>query len=84
MHRRIRILTALRHNFFEDGLYAAKHATGFGTYFAWGKLNEGRRIDYFMLSKSDFAVLQYHVIPVLRDGIYSSDHCPVVMDVTII
>ena len=67
-------------SYLEDSKYNAKHVSGYGTYYQWGKLAIGKRIDYIMLSRSAFRVFEHHVIPTLHDGVYSSDHYPVITD----
>ena len=73
-------LYQLATSYLEDGKYSAKHVSGYGTYHQWGKIAIGKRIDYIMLSQSSFQVFQNHVIPVLHDGVFSSDHSPVIID----
>lgn len=65
---------------FLDARYEAPETTGAGTYQNWGELPEGKRIDYFMVSKTGFTVERYAVIDNVYDGVYASDHCPIVLD----
>ncbi len=66
---------------FLDAVYELPESDLRGTYQSWGELSGGRRIDYFMISKSGFEVLGYDVLAAVHDGVYSSDHCPIVLDV---
>lgn len=67
---------------FLDAMYAAEITDESYTYQNWGNLENARRIDYFMLSKSGFVVKEYDVLTDTHDGVYSSDHCPIVLTVT--
>jgi len=67
---------------FLDARYEAFETTDSYTYQNWGQLEDARRIDYFMLSKTGFKAERYHVVPVVHDGVYVTDHCPIVLDVT--
>lgn len=66
---------------FLDARYVAEKTTGAGTFQAWGQIEDGWRIDYFMLSRTGFRVLRYDVVNIVHDGIYVSDHNPIVLDV---
>ena len=48
------------------------------TYQGWGEA-EGKRIDYFMVSMTGLRVNSYDVLIETHDGVYSSDHNPIVM-----
>lgn len=50
------------------------------TYQNWGNPESFRRIDYFMVSKTGFKVESYNVLSGLRDGVYTSDHCPILIE----
>lgn len=63
---------------FMDAQYAATDAESNVTYQGWGQA-EGKRIDYFMVSKTGFWVYTYDVLAENHDGVYSSDHNPIVM-----
>ncbi len=67
-------------NFF-DARYEAENTTDTYTYQNWGDVDSFRRIDYFMLSKTGFEVNSYSVLSGIHDGIYSSDHRPIVLKV---
>ena len=66
---------------FLDARYEAQETTGVGTFQAWGQIEGGWRIDDFMISKTGFRVLRYDVVDVVHEGVYVSDHNPIVMDV---
>ena len=66
---------------FLDARYEAAKATGAGTFHDWGQMEARWRIDYFMISKTGFRVLRYDVLDILHDGVYASDHNPIVLDV---
>ena len=66
---------------FVDAKYATDNTSDSHTYQGWGKPEKYVRIDYFMISKSGFSVEKYDVLSAEHDGIYSSDHCRIVLDV---
>ena len=66
---------------FLDARYAAEKTTDVGTFHAWGQMEDRWRIDYFMISKTGFRVLRYDVVDVMHNGVYVSDHNPIVLDV---
>ena len=37
-----------------------------------------------MISKEGLTVNEYKVLSGLHDGVYSSDHCPIVLEITLI
>jgi endonuclease/exonuclease/phosphatase family metal-dependent hydrolase len=53
-------------------------ADGGATYQGWGEA-EGKRIDYFMVSMTGLQINSYDVLSETHDGVYSSDHNPIVM-----
>ena len=68
---------------FNDAMYVAEESDPGYTYQNWGNLDNADRIDYFMLSKTGFKVNRYEVLDGVRDGVYTSDHCPIVLNVTL-
>lgn len=50
-----------------------------GTFQRWGEIEGGNRIDYFMISKEGFELKFYDVLSVVHDGVYASDHCPILL-----
>ena len=63
---------------FLDAQLVAANAEGNVTYQGWGEA-EGKRIDYFMVSMTGLRVESYRVLSETHDGVYSSDHNPIVM-----
>lgn len=68
---------------FIDARYATENTTDTHTYQGWGDPEKYKRIDYFMISKTGIKVNEYNVLSGLHDGVYSSDHCPIVLEFTI-
>lgn len=66
---------------FLDAKYTTENTTDAHTYQGWGNPEKYKRIDYFMISKTGFKVNSYNVLSGLHDGVYSSDHCPIVLEV---
>ena len=67
---------------FLDGRYAAPETEGSYTYQNWGNMAKAVRIDYFMVSRSGIQALSYNVLTETHDGVYSSDHSPIVLTFT--
>lgn len=70
-------------SYFLDARYAAAQTTDRDTFHGWGEDPDPCRIDYFMVSREGFQVDRYQVVENLYDGIYGSDHRPIVMDLKI-
>ena len=68
---------------FDDAMYAAGGTENGYTYQNWGNMEKACRIDFFMLSKTGFQVKDYQVLSGIRDGVYTSDHCPIVLKVAL-
>lgn len=68
---------------FVDARYATENTSDSHTYQGWGKPEKYVRIDYFMISETGFNVKSYDVLSGLHDGAYSSDHCPIVLEVSL-
>ena len=68
---------------FLDARYETENASDAHTYQGWGEAEDPRRIDFFMISKTGFEVTRYDVLSALHDGVYSSDHCSIVLDVNL-
>ena len=66
---------------FLDAQKVALKTSDSHTYQNWGNEASFRRIDYFMVSKTGFKINSYNVLSGVRDGIYTSDHCPIVLEV---
>lgn len=67
---------------FRDARYAAPETEDSYTYQNWGNMEKAVRIDYFMISDG-IAPIRYDVLTDTHDGVYSSDHCPIVLTFTI-
>ena len=67
---------------FLDAQYAAPETMEGHTYQNWGNPESFKRLDYFMLSQEGFTPIRYRVVQPVHDGIYASDHCPIVLQVT--
>ncbi|MBR4287082.1 MAG: endonuclease/exonuclease/phosphatase family protein [Clostridia bacterium] len=65
---------------FTDARYATENTNDSYTYQGWGNPEKFKRIDYFMISKTEIKVNKYDVLSGLHDGVYSSDHCPIVLE----
>lgn len=74
-------LSATEH--FLDAQYAAPKTTQSHTYQNWGNPEKFKRLDYFMISKTGFAVERYDVVQPIHDGVYVSDHCPIVLQLVL-
>ena len=68
---------------FLDARYEAPVTTDAPTYQGWGEAKDKRRIDYFMISKTGFSVEEYSVRSAVSEGVYYSDHCPIVLKLTL-
>ena len=67
---------------FLDARYEARETMDSYTFQSWGDMEKACRIDYFMLSKTGFAVHSYQALIEPYDGIYSSDHSPIVLKIS--
>ncbi len=63
---------------FFDVKYQTTNTMTSATYQAWGKQLDSDCIDYIMISKTGFKVNSYKVVTDTYDGVYSSDHFPLV------
>ena len=68
---------------FLDAKKVAEKTSDSHTYQNWGNPEKFQRIDYFMVSKTGFKINSYDVLSAVHDGVYSSDHCPIVLEVEI-
>lgn len=69
---------------FDDAKYRTADTDNGATYHEWGTKTDCENIDYFFVSKQGIDVLQYKVIRTTYDGVYPSDHFPIMlkMDIT--
>lgn len=65
---------------FLDARYAAPETEDSYTYQNWGNMEKAVRIDYFMISKEGITPVRYDVLTETHDGAYSSDHCPILLE----
>ena len=63
---------------FLDTKYQTENTMKSCTYQNWGKALDRECIDYILISKTGFKVNSYRVVTDTYDGVYSSDHFPVV------
>ena len=68
---------------FIDAQKVAKITNNSHTYQNWGNKDNFKRIDYFMVSKSGFRILEYNVLSGVRNDAYTSDHCPILLELEI-
>ncbi len=61
---------------FDDVQVIASNTMDSCTYQNWGNALDRPRIDYIFVSKSGFTALKYQVITTTYDGVYASDHFP--------
>lgn len=74
-------LSATEH--FLDAQHAAAETMEGHTYQNWGNPEKFKRLDYCMVSQTGFEVERYQVVQPIHDGIYASDHCPIVVQLTL-
>ena len=65
---------------FLDARYVAEESCDSHTYQNWGDPESFKRLDYFMISKTGFRVSRYDVVEAVHEGVYASDHCPIVLE----
>ncbi len=63
---------------FDDVCVKAPDTMDSCTYQNWGNKLDNPRIDYILMSKTGFTALKYEVITTTYDGIYASDHFPII------
>ena len=68
---------------FLDAQYAAAETMEGHTYQNWGNPEKFKRLDYFMISKTGFVAQRYAVVQPVHDGVYASDHCPIVVELVL-
>lgn len=66
--------------FFLDAKYAAAETMDGHTYQNWGNPEKFKRLDYFMISQTGWQAHRYCVVQPVHDGVYVSDHCPIVLE----
>ncbi|MBR4971908.1 MAG: endonuclease/exonuclease/phosphatase family protein [Oscillospiraceae bacterium] len=68
---------------FLDAQYAAADTMQGHTYQNWGNPEKYKRLDYFMISKIGWTAQRYAVVQPVYDGVYASDHCPIVLELVL-
>ena len=68
---------------FDDAKYRTADPPTGPTYQNWGKALQRENIDYFLISKSGISVSSYQIEDTLYDGVYPSDHFPIVLQITL-
>ena len=68
---------------FLDVKYQTENTMTSCTYQSWGEALNRDCIDYVMISKSGFKVNSYKVVTDTYDGVYSSDHFPLSVSLTL-
>ena len=66
---------------FFDAKYQTDDTDTGATYQNWGESLDGENIDYFMLSKTGVTADTYRVIRTTYDGVYPSDHFPILLKI---
>ena len=69
--------------YFLDAQYAAAETMEGHTYQNWGNTEKFKRLDYFMISQTGWNPLRYAIIQPVHDGVYASDHCPIVLQMVL-
>lgn len=64
---------------FLDAKYQTEKTMTGATYQNWGKSLDRENIDYFMISKTGITVDEYKIIDTTYDGVYPSDHFPIMI-----
>ena len=64
---------------FLDAKHQTKDSDDGATYQDFGRQLEGRSIDFFFISKTGIAVSQFKIIRTTYDGVYPSDHFPIIL-----
>lgn len=72
---------AMQH--FLDARYEAPRTVDTYTYHGWGVTEKCRRIDYVLLSRNGFRAESYTALTQPHDGVWSSDHAPLVVELVL-
>lgn len=67
---------------FDDAKYSAAITVSGATYQNFGKSLNRENIDYFMISKTGIDVNEYKIVDTTYDGVYPSDHFPIVIKIS--
>ena len=69
--------------YFLDAQYAAAETMEGYTYQNWGNEAKFKRLDYFMISQTGWNPLRYTIVQPITGGKYVTDHCPIVLELTL-
>ena len=68
---------------FDDAKYRTDNARAGATYQNFGASLNGGNIDYFLISKTGISVAEYRVVTTTYNGVYPSDHFPILLRMTL-
>ena len=68
---------------FLDAKYQTQNTMTGATYQGFGKSLEDENIDYFMISKTGISVNEYKILRNTYNGVYTSDHFPIYLNITL-
>ncbi|MBQ7639336.1 MAG: endonuclease/exonuclease/phosphatase family protein [Clostridia bacterium] len=68
---------------FDDAKYKAPVTETGATYQNFGRSLNNENLDYFMVSKTGIEVLEYKIVDTVYNGVYPSDHYPVVLRISV-
>lgn len=69
---------------FFDAKYQTENSYNICTFQDYGRQLDRKPIDYVMISKEGFTVNSYRVVDTLYDGVYPSDHFPLLVSLTLL
>ena len=68
---------------FDDAKYKTDKTDKGATFQGFGTELDGENIDYFMISKTGIKVNEYKIIDKTYDGVYTSDHFPIYLNISL-
>lgn len=68
---------------FDDAKYKTDKTDKGATFQGFGTGLDGENIDYFMISKTGIKVNEYKIIDKTYDGVYTSDHFPIYLNISL-
>lgn len=68
---------------FDDAKYKTDKTQKGATYQGFGEALDSENIDYFMISKTEIKVNEYKIITKTYDGVYTSDHFPIYLNISL-
>lgn len=66
---------------FDDAKYRTADPPAGPTYQKWGHRLNDENIDYFLISKTGISVSDYRIADTVYDGVYPSDHFPILLHI---